>query len=171
MPYAAVHLTTTGQRRVAEVAVVQLDDAGVVEGEWSTPVDAVGSRAPSFGEIAGRLAALLAGRVVVSHDVRGVLAALQTEYTTLGYDVPLVWPASLCTKELGSTLGTDVPGTLAGACRHHYLLVDDAEGALGYARATAGLLRCYLPDREGFRPWRDALGLAATALWPTIPRL
>lgn len=188
MGYAVVDLETTGphpgfDHRVAEIAVVQLDDAGVVEGEWGTfvhagqdaglPAGIAGADvpcAPSFGQVAGRLAALLAGRVLVGHDVRALLAFLQREYVLLGYDVPLAWPASLCTKALGAALHPGTPAGLAEACRLHGVPLGESSPALAGARATAGLLRRYQAGGASLRWWSDAVELASAAVWPTIPR-
>src|SRR5262245_32202972 len=86
--YAVIDVETTGLRvgrhdRVIEVGVVELDAVGSVVGEWGTLINPVrdlgpaslhGIRAadvrcaPPFERVAGKLAGMLAGRVVVAHN-------------------------------------------------------------------------------------------------------
>src|SRR5690606_4867295 len=98
--YAVIDVETTGlypggHDRVVEVAVVHLDSRGTVEDRWCTLVNPgrdLGARhihgirtadvldAPTFGEIAGRLARLLRGRSPVAHNQRFDLAFLRAEF-------------------------------------------------------------------------------------------
>ncbi len=187
--YAVVDLETTGlhpahHHRIVEVAVVQVDDSGTVESEWTTLINpgrdlgpqhvhgvsaADVRNAPTFGDVAGDLAGLLQGRVLVAHNARFDLTFLQHEFAALGYDVPLAWPATLCTMAAGSRLHPSAPRTLVGACLHHGVVLDDAHQALADARAAANLLRLYLPHGPEIEEWRAATELAWSALWPPIP--
>lgn len=85
--YAVVDVETTGLRpswhdRIAEIGVVLVSRDGEITGEWSTLVNprrdlgpqaihairaADVRHAPTFGQIAGWLAGLLAKRVIVAH--------------------------------------------------------------------------------------------------------
>src|SRR5688572_2147864 len=102
--YAVLDTETTGlspqlQHRVIELAVVLVDEQGNVESEWSTllnpnrdlgPQHIHGIRAgevlnaPCFGDVAGFLAEMLRGRVLVAHNLRFDRLFLDAEYDRLG---------------------------------------------------------------------------------------
>jgi len=119
--YAVVDVETTGlfagrwHNRVVEVGVVHVGRDGVVTDEWCTLVNPerdLGPQhihgvcasdvrtAPTFGEIAGDLAARLAGRVVVAHNLGFDLRFLRYEYERLGFSVPLEVELGLCTMAM-----------------------------------------------------------------------
>src|SRR5690606_21668520 len=148
--YAVIDLETTGVRpgwrdRVVEVAVVQLDPAGNPEREWSTllnperdlgPQHVHGIRAadvldaPVFKEVAGTVRDLLAGRVVVAHNLRCDVDFLRSEYERLGVTVPLDPADGLCTMRLASRYLPGAARSLRDCCaragvrvgRHHEAL-------------------------------------------------
>lgn len=203
--YAVVDLETTGLRpgwndRIVEVAVVQVDVDGQVEATWTTLVNpdrdlgpqgihgiraADVRHAPRFEDVAGTLAQLLAGRVLVAHNAAFDLGFLTHAFRGAGWDVPLVWATTLCTMRTTGMLLPDAPRSLAGCCAHLGVPLDDAHQALADALAAAGVLRHLLAARDAARaasrdaegeardldlPWWDlALELADTAAWPDIP--
>ena len=207
--YAVVDVETTGLRpsrhdRIVEIAVVQVAPDGEIESDWSTLVNPMrdlgpqvihGIRAadvlhaPSFERIAGTVASLLTGRVFVAHNASFDLGFVRSSFGDLGYDVPLVWPASMCTMHWASELLPGASRTLAGCCAHAGITMSTAHEALSDATATAGLLRHYLhaagmpgpeqdaprwsllrPTRSAWRaPWTDAIELATSARWPQVP--
>lgn len=205
--YAVVDVETTGlfsggHDRVVEVAVIQVSPTGLVEGSWATLVNPqrdLGSQrihgirasdvltAPTFAQVAGTLARLLAGRVFVAHNASFDRRFLQSEFGALGHDVPLVDEMTLCTMRWSSVLLPHAPRSLAGCCGSAGIVLDDAHEALADATATAALLQYYLhaagmPQAGDSRqplagpaapswqpPWAEALELAATATWPLIP--
>ncbi|BBG04033.1 MULTISPECIES: exonuclease domain-containing protein [Pseudonocardia] len=159
--FAVVDVETTGLapgagHRIVEIAVVRCRSDGSVEDSWHTlldpgrdpgPVDVHGLRpedlagAPSFSDVAGDLADLLAGRVVVAHNVRFDLSFLRAEFERIGA-LPPAWPL-LCTMELIDRLpgSADRAGRgLADACAAFGVELRSAHTALGDARATAALL-------------------------------
>lgn len=195
--YAVVDLETTGlfpggHDRIAEVAVVQVTPWGAIESSWTTLVNPqrdLGPQhihgitaadvlaAPTFDQIAGTLATLLAGRAFVAHNASFDTRFVQSEFGALGYDVPVVARTSVCTMRWASQLMPHAPRTLAGCCECAGIRLDNAHAALADATATAALLAHYLrlmgiadrPPVARAPMWSDVLKLAATARWPSIP--
>lgn len=162
MGYAVVDVETTGfaargADRVVEVAVVGLDDAGRVTDEWCTllnPGRDLGPQhvhriraadvwhAPTFAQAAGALAARLADRVVVAHNLSFDARFLTAEFARAGVDLPVT---GLCTMRLADRY---LPGragrSLAACCEAVGVVLDSAHSALHDARATARLFAHYL---------------------------
>jgi len=205
--YAVVDVETTGlfpgaHDRIVEIAVVLVSAGGEIEGSWATLVNPqrdLGPQhvhqisssdvlsAPTFAQIAGTLAALLAGRVFVAHNASFDRRFVQGEFAALGHDVPIVAETTLCTMQWSALLLPDAPRSLAGCCGSVGIVLEDAHEALADATATAALLQHCLraagmPADAGPRggwcgadvpawqpPWADTVELAATATWPQIP--
>ncbi|NUS66543.1 MAG: hypothetical protein HOQ46_23175 [Saccharothrix sp.] len=162
MGYAVVDVETTGfaargSDRVVEVAVVGLDDAGRVTDEWCTllnPGRDLGPQhvhriraadvwhAPTFAQAAGAVAARLAGRVVVAHNLSFDARFLTAEFARAGVDLPLT---GLCTMRLADRYLPDRAGrSLRACCEAAGVVLDSAHSALHDARATARLFAHYL---------------------------
>ncbi|NLT53123.1 MAG: hypothetical protein GXX79_00840 [Actinomycetales bacterium] len=188
--FAVVDLETTGlaanhHDRVVEVAVVLLATDGTVIGEWTSLVDprrdvgptcvhGVRARdlvdAPEFADIAVELAGLLAGRVLVAHNLPFEVRFLRAEYGRLGCpDVPLAPDRGVCTMRLGTRYLPGAPRSLADCCAAAGWTHEDAHQALTDARAAARLLGCYLDRIDGTEDWpllpREALSWS----WPEVP--
>lgn len=167
MGYAVVDVETTGfaarrSDRVVEVAVVQLDEAGRITGEWCTLVDPgrdLGPQhvhriraadvwhAPTFAEVAGALADRLAGRVVVAHNLAFDARFLSAEFARAGLDVEV---DGLCTMRLAGGRRS-----LAACCAAAGIAPGTAHSALDDARATARLFATMLPVPAGVEPFPD----------------
>lgn len=189
--YAVVDVETTGlfpggHDRIAEIAIVQVDPDGQIEGTWTTLVNpgrdlgpqqihgisaSDARHAPAFGDIAGTVAALLRGRAFVAHNAQFDRRFVWHAFAETGYDVPLIAPTTLCTMRTGAQLFPAAPRSLAGACLHHGVALGAAHEALSDARAAADLLRIYLAGgaRHVVPDWDDVVDLAATTPWPLIP--
>lgn len=189
--YAVVDVETTGlfpggHDRIAEIAIVQVDSGGQVEGTWTTLVNpgrdlgpqhihgisaSDARHAPSFADIAGDVAELLRGRTFVAHNAQFDRRFVWHAFAETGYDVPLIAPTTLCTMRTGAQLFPSAPRSLAGACFHHGVTLDSAHEALADARAAAALLGIYLAGgaRRAVPDWDDVVELAATTPWPLIP--
>lgn len=192
--YAVVDVETTGlfpggTDRIVEVAVVHVSPDGERERSWTTllnpgrdlgpqhvhgiaAADVLG--APTFGDVAGTLAELLAGRVFVAHNASFDARFVAAEYAALGFDVPVVPETCLCTMRWSGRLLPGVaPRTLAGCCAHVGIPLEGAHAALVDATATAALLAHYLRLLEGgvcdVEDWWRAHELAETAAWPAVP--
>lgn len=192
--YAVVDVETTGlfpggTDRIVEVAVVHVSPDGERERSWTTllnpgrdlgpqhvhgiaAADVLG--APTFGDVAGTLAELLAGRVFVAHNASFDARFVAAEYAALGFDVPVVPETCLCTMRWSGRLLPGVaPRSLAGCCAHVGIPLEGAHAALVDATATAELLAHYLRVLSGgacdAEDWWRALELAETVTWPAVP--
>jgi DNA polymerase-3 subunit epsilon len=126
--YAVVDTETTGihtgyRHRIAEIAVIQLDSAGSVTGEWSTLVNpdrdlgpqaihgiraAEVRRAPLFEHVAGDLIERLRGRIVVAHNWPFDAMHLRAEFERIGIATPFHSSAGVCTMRAA---GAAMPGS------------------------------------------------------------
>ncbi|GAB3580483.1 exonuclease domain-containing protein [Calidifontibacter terrae] len=122
--YAVLDVETSGldarQHRVLQIAITQLDAHGVAQQSWASlvqpgaidlgPLDVHGitperlADAPSYGEIADRIDALIRDRVVVAHNAPFDWAFLAAEHRRLGRRLPT--RQRLCTLELSRRLHT-----------------------------------------------------------------
>lgn len=190
--YAVVDLETTGlspsrQNKIVELAVVHVSPEGEITGQWETLVNplrdlgpqrihrvtaAQTAHAPTFDLVAGELAELLAGRVVVAHNLRFDGGFLAAEYSRQGYRVPLGPHFGLCTMELASRYLPKVGRSLAACCEALGITIGDAHRASADALATARLLAGYLRMDPGGPRWAEELEVAAEHPWPAfmLPR-
>jgi DNA polymerase-3 subunit epsilon len=187
--YAVVDVETTGLRtseddRVVEIAIVHLDPAGEITGEWSTVVDPERDpgpehihgitaedtrRAPPFKEIAGAVGALLRGRVIAAHNLAFDARFLAREFRRLGADPPLNHRLGICTMSWAAHFLPGDPRSLARCCAAAGVPLGGRHDALADARAAAGLLRHYLARAGPAVPWRRLLDAASRATWPELP--
>ena len=193
VPFVVVDVETTGGSaqtgdRVTEVAAVtvqgtQIRDAfhSLVNPERPIPPfitqltgisDSMVRAAPVFGDIAGALAAELAGRVFVAHNARFDWSFLNAEFgrvTSGGLDA--ITEAQLCTVRLSRRMLAHLPRRNLDAVANHYgVTIDGRHRAAGDARATALVLVGLLKDaeRQGLYTWEAlqrwmARGTAAAA--------
>jgi ATP-dependent Lhr-like helicase len=179
--FAVIDVETTGlaphrSDRIIEIAVTQVARDGTPGTTWSTLVNpgrdpgptsihglthADLADAPVFADIAGDVAARIAGRVIVAHNALFDLAFLHAEFARSGHPLP-PWPA-LCTLEVSYVLRPDGPRKLAACAAAEGLEVDGAHTAGGDALMTGLLLGKYLSDAAS-----SGLGLAALGTRPLI---
>ncbi|GAB3412976.1 exonuclease domain-containing protein [Flindersiella endophytica] len=184
--YAVVDVETTGLRpswhdRIAEVGVVLLSREGEITGEWSTLVNprrdlgpqaihairaADVRHAPTFGQVAGWLAGLLANRVIVAHNLRFDLGFLRAEFAAHGLVLPLELGSGLCTMELAATYLPGAPRSLVGCCETAGVAMDGHHDALSDARSAAKLLSQFVRKAGRPEPWVRLLHAAANSVWP-----
>ncbi len=186
--FAVIDLETTGlyprTDRVIEVAVVHVGSEGQVTGEFSTlinpgrdvgPTRIHGIRAadvmqaPSFARAAATLWQLLAGRVLVAHNVPFDARFLEAEFSRCGTRLPP--PPLMCTMQLASYYLPDLPGrSLAACCAAARISTPRWHSALDDARAAGLLLACYrAAHRQLPGSWALALDQAARASWLPAP--
>lgn len=183
--FATIDFETTGlfpagRDRAVEVAVVLSDPDGTITERWDTLIDpgrdtgpvrihrisAADVRgAPTFGDIAPELLALLDGRVLVAHNAGFDLRFLRAELERAGLSAApgLV---SLCTMQLARTY---LPGSrrrLADLCEAFAIPLDGAHRALVDADATAQLLECYIASSADRAGWDGHLARAAAYRYP-----
>jgi DNA polymerase III subunit epsilon len=187
--YAVVDTETTGlspddRHRVIEIAVVLLDAGGRFEDEWVTllnPRRDLGPQhihgiltadvlaAPAFAGIAAHLAKLLAGRMVVGHNVEFDLAFLRAEFARLGAAVPLITERSMCTMALAGWLSPGAPRSLGACCSAAGISLEGWHSALADTRATARLFGHYLRRFPSPPPWQWAYDEVRRLSWPDLP--
>ncbi|UGT61422.1 exonuclease domain-containing protein [Nocardia asteroides] len=157
--YALVDVETTGlrpgQHRVLSVAALLLDDAGAVVREFHTLVDPGGDPgpvhihgltreilrgAPEFGRVAGELAGVLSGRVLVAHNARFDHGFLAAEFRRAGVRMPV--RSRMCTLALARRIALPtVDFKLATLAAHYGVVQRRAHDALDDTRVLAGVLR------------------------------
>lgn len=187
--YAVIDTETTGlspghRHRVIEIAVVQLDAQGRFEQEWVTllnPQRDLGPQhihgiltadvlaAPEFADVAGRLGELLAGRMVVGHNVEFDLGFLRAEFARLGFAVPLITERSMCTMALAGYLYPGAKRTLGACCSAAGISLEGWHSALADTRATAQLFSHYLQAFPSPPPWQWAYEEVRRLRWPALP--
>ncbi|MFF1880780.1 DEAD/DEAH box helicase [Pseudarthrobacter sp. NPDC058196] len=160
-PYAVIDVETTGfspQRdRIVEIAIVHLNEQGIIQDAWSTLVDpqqATGPshvhgitnhdvrNAPRFADILPRLQQQLAGRTVVAHNASFDLGFLRTEFQRAGVTMPN-WPL-VCTMQLTRSYHPGESASLADACKRLDIETGKAHTAAADALAAANLLSSYI---------------------------
>lgn len=187
--YAVIDLETTGfspahYHRILEIAVVLVDDEGRSVYEWETLLNperdvcateihgltaADVSRAPTFAQVAGELAALLKGRVPVAHNLAFDGPFLAAEFARLGVAVPLGANCGLCTMQLAGRYLPTGPRALESCCDCIGCRIESAHAALSDARATAKLLAYYMERDEDFLgAWAGVIADAQHSLWPPL---
>jgi len=186
--FAVIDIETTGlsaaqHHRIVEVAVVVVDDDGHHVLEWETLVNPerevtaievhgltaqVLGAAPTFGEIAEELRAILTGRVPVAHNMQFDGPFLAAEFARAGYPVPLASDFGLCTKRMAARYLRHAPKkTLESCCAEAGVTFEANHRALGDARAAAALLKRYIADDAAFAArWSDAFSRAKPEPWP-----
>jgi DNA polymerase-3 subunit epsilon len=166
--YAVVDVETSGfhppKSEVIEIAVVHVDNQGSITGCWDSlvrPQGAVGAThvhginpamvrsAPTFAQIAQALHGLLAGRIVVAHNLPFDSKFLVSEFARAGVDAPEIRDG-ICTLSTAKRYLPGPPHKLADCCDHAGIALTDAHMALGDATATAKLLGYFL--RRGLTP-------------------
>lgn len=186
--FAVVDTETTGLYpsvdRIVEVAIVHLDSDGQVTGEFCTlldpgrdvgPTTIHGIRAsdvvgaPPFTEAAAAVWSLLAGRVLVAHNVGFDARFLDAELRRCGACLPPV--PVMCTMTLAASYLPGLPSrSLAACCDAAEIQLAQHHSALDDARAAAALLARYRrshPDLPA--SWAQALTQAANTSWAPGP--
>jgi DNA polymerase III subunit epsilon len=107
--------------------------------------DAMVAAAPSFAAVAGEIARLLAGAILVCHYAWFDYSFLHGEYRLLGRRLPRL--PLLCTRQLTRRLHPDEPGyRLVDCCELYELAEHPSHSAADDVTATAALLHRLLPE-------------------------
>lgn len=186
--FAVIDLETTGlfpghNDRIVELAVVHVDERGLVTGQWETllnpgrdlgPQHLHGIRAadvldaPSFAEVVPQLVDLLAGRVPVAHNARFDAGFLFAEFEAAGVEL---WqrPEFLCTMLLARDYLPGAGRALADCCDAFDIPLVGAHRASVDALATASLLSAFMASDPNAPLWFESLERAAGFGWPPLP--
>ncbi|MGH8794275.1 MAG: exonuclease domain-containing protein [Stackebrandtia sp.] len=186
--YAVIDLETTGvfnKDRIVEVAIVHADADGGVTDVWHTlvnperdlgPTDIHGiragdvRRAPKFAEIAGEVAARMAGRVPVVHNISFDSRMLRNEYLRMKVGAPYLEHHGICTMRLASQFLPGAGRALSACCEAVGIDAGVQHTAAADAKATARLLRFYIDCcRDAALPWQSLHNAAQHVLWPQLP--
>ncbi len=188
--FAVLDLETTGlftarHDRIIEIGVVLLDENGNEIDSWATlvnPLRDIGATdvhgitaadlfsAPKFEDIAGHLIRLLAGRVLVTHNLPFDANFLTAEFARIGFQVPVSRAQGLCTMRLASHYIGSITRRLADCCDAIGYSIEHAHSALDDARAASQLLAFYLKRDPNFiAEWKDVVDRAETMPWPKVP--
>lgn len=161
--YAVFDIETTGFKphpdSIVEIAIVHVEEDGEISGAWDTllkPAGSVGpthihgvtqamvADAPRFGDVAGYLYGLFAGRTAVAHNLPSFDGRFVEEHFRLsGIDGTPVRQGA-CTLKLAKRYLPGPPHTLDACCLHLGIKLDDAHQALADTVATAQLLSRWL---------------------------
>jgi DNA polymerase-3 subunit epsilon len=188
--FAVIDLETTGlfpggHDRIVELAVVHVDDHGLITGQWETllnpgrdlgPQQVHGIRAtdileaPTFAEVVPQLVELLDGRVPVAHNARFDAGFLFAELEAAGVEL---WqrPEFLCTMLLARDYLPGSGRALADCCDAFDIPLEGAHRASVDALATASLLSAYMASDPEAALWFEALQRAAAFGWPPVPQV
>ena len=171
--------TTSGDPtmgRVMEVAVL-VHDGQVERTRWESLLDprmeippfvrrltGIGDKdvrhAPRFVDVVNTLLTLTEGRIVVAHNVRYDMTALEHEFARTGL---VFMRHTLCTERLARRLSPGLSHyNLGSLCRHYGIPFTAAHRAMSDANATAALLLRMLDEHgeeevlRGVLPWKHA---------------
>ena len=185
--FAVVDVETTGlfpgSHRIAEIAVVHVEPDGTITNRWETlvnpqrdlgPQHIHGIRAadillaPVFDDIAHDVMDLLAGRVLVAHNVHFDYRFVTHELGRAGLALPLEVHDCLCTMKLARRYLPGAGRSLKDCCDSFGVSLENAHCAGDDAEAAANVLSNYLRMDSGNPEWSNALDRAYLASWPTV---
>ena len=185
--FAVVDVETTGlfpgSHRIAEIAVVHVEPDGTVINRWETlvnperdlgPQHIHGIRAadilhaPVFGDIAHDVMDLLAGRVLVAHNVHFDYRFVSHELGRAGLALPFEVHDCLCTMKLARQYLPGAGRSLKDCCDSFGVSLENAHCAGDDAEAAAHVLGNYLRMDADNPDWFSALDRAYFASWPTV---
>jgi DNA polymerase-3 subunit epsilon len=189
--FAIVDLETTGlsvqrHHRIIEIGVVIANSSGQITGEWETlinperEIDATEIHgltnadlfnAPTFKIIAGELKELLAGKILVAHNLSFDAAFLANEFARINYATPIGPLSGLCTMKLAPQFLANHSRSLAACCESVGYQMGHAHAALDDARASANLLKYYLRQSPKLLDeWQELVDESMGFQWQTLEK-
>ncbi|QSB04923.1 exonuclease domain-containing protein [Natronoglycomyces albus] len=184
--FAVFDLETTGfsaRDRVIEIAIAHLDAEGNLTDQWETllnPRRDLGSQsihgirardvrhAPTFAQVAGDVAAQLAGRIPVAHNANFDLRMLNQEYARLGVTIPHLNEYAICTMLWATHFLPGVKRSLTECCKAAGISNDRPHEAMSDVMATAQLLSFYLDNLPADFPLEQRHHEVSRWPWPTF---
>ncbi len=136
--FAIVDLETTGlsiqrHHRIIEIGVVIANSSGEIIDEWETLINPEREidgteihglknadlfNAPTFKTIAGDLKELLAGKILVAHNLSFDATFLAEEFRRINYSTPIGPLFGLCTMQLAAQFFNNSSRSLAACCQN-----------------------------------------------------
>ncbi len=190
--FAIVDLETTGlsvwrHHRIIEIGVVIANSLGEIIDEWETlinperEIDATEIHgltsddlfnAPTFKIIAGELKELLAGKILVAHNLSFDAAFLANEFGRIKYPTPIGPLSGLCTMKLAPQFFDNSSRSLASCCENIGYQIGHAHAALDDARASANLLRHYLQKSPKLLDdWQELVDASVSFQWQELEKI
>lgn len=190
--FAIIDLETTGlsiqrHHRIIEIGVVIANSKGEIIQEWETLVNPEreldGSEihgltnadlfnAPTFKMIAGELKDLLAGNILVAHNLSFDATFLANEFDRINYQTPIGPMTGLCTMKLAPQFFKNSSRSLAACCDNINYQIGNAHAALDDAKAAASLLKHYLHSSPNLLDdWSDLIDGLKKFQWKELDKL
>ncbi|MET3719220.1 3'-5' exonuclease [Arthrobacter sp. UYEF21] len=185
--FAVVDVETTGlfpgSHRIAEIAVVHVEPDGTITNRWETlvnpgrdlgPQHIHGIRAadildaPVFADVAHDVMDLLAGRVLVAHNVHFDYRFVSHELGRAGLALPFEVRDCLCSMKLARRYLPGAGRSLKDCCDSFGVSLDNAHCAGDDAEAAAHVLSNYLRMDSENPEWFSVLDRAHFASWPAV---
>lgn len=187
--FAVIDTETTGLspkqlHRIAEIAVILVDESGAIEDSWSTLLNpdrdlgkqsihgikaADAAKAPRFEDIAGDLVDLLSGRILVAHNLFFDYNFVRYEFERMGVVFPIDYKTGgLCTMSLASQYLPGSGRSLKECCNATGIKLQGWHAALYDAQASAGLLHHYINCGLDSKLVQNKYESVRNATWPAI---
>lgn len=205
--YAVVDVETTGlaswEDRILEIGIVTADGDGNPTGTWSTLIDpgrpvtatfihgitdADIKSAPRFSEVLPQVVRLLAGRIIVGHNIPFDLAFMNAEFRRSDYPFLIPRQAAVCTMDQSRIYLPSGRHSLGACLERAGISLPVTHRAADDALCSAELLQYYLSaeksgrrhaesdeNRDGEtvlpREWERAAGAARSLMWLEVADL
>lgn len=189
--FAVIDTETTGlspnqRHRIAEIAVILVDEAGGIEDSWSTLLNpdrdlgkqsihgikaADAAKAPKFEDVAGDLVDLLSGRILVGHNLFFDYNFVRYEFERMGVVFPIDYKTGgLCTMSLARQYLPGSGRSLKECCNATGINLLGWHAALYDAQASASLLRHYINCGLDPKLVRNKYDSVRSASWPALTK-
>lgn len=189
LSFSVLDIETTGlfpgkHDRIIEIAIVNVDSDGNITGEFETLINPnrdlgpthihkISAKmvisAPTFQEVAGNILDMLAGKIVVGHNVNFDLNFIKSEFASIGVDLPRI--SSVCTLGFSRLVDVDVPSRkLEALCNYFGVETDNFHCAYSDCSATAKLFKVLIEEHGHDNLRKMISDPVEKACWPTLKK-
>jgi DNA polymerase-3 subunit epsilon len=186
--YSIVDVETTGlfpnrSDRIIEIAIINMDSEGKIKNEYETLVNpgrdlgptnihkitaSMIKNAPIFNDIAGDVLGLLAGSIIVGHNVSFDYNFLDCEFKRINTILPE--PSCICTLNLVRKVDSSIPsGKLGCVCEYFNIPIENQHCAYSDCLSTAQLFKLLLQEYGAENVLRAISKPAEKEQWPKLP--
>lgn len=186
--YSIVDVETTGlfpngNDRVIEIAIINMDSEGKIKNEFETLINpgrdlgptnihkitaSMIKKAPTFNDIAGDVLDLLAGNIIVGHNVRFDYNFLNCEFKRINTILPEA--SCICTLNLVRKVDPSIPsGKLGCVCDYFNIPIENQHCAYSDCLATTRLFRLFLQEYSKESILRTLSKPIEKEQWPKLP--